>query len=58
LSDSRFCVVCYDTVWFGAYGNSEEHVFDSTYGSRVCKNCIERLQKLPTRKKGEYNDDD
>ena len=58
MSKSRFCVVCHDTVWFGAYGNSEEHVFDSYYDARVCKSCIDRLQTLPIRKKGEYNEDD
>ena len=63
MSEERFCVLCHKVVWFGAYGTTEEHVdyspnpkyFESR--EKVCKNCIEILNKLPVMKKeNELND--
>lgn len=56
MSEERFCVLCHQQVWFGAYGTTQEHVDYSPnsefYESRekVCKSCIDILNKLPVIK--------
>lgn len=56
MSETRYCDLCYQQVWFGAYGTTEKHV-DFTpnkyYESRqkVCVECIDILNKLPVIKK-------
>lgn len=52
MSETRYCVLCHEDVWFGAYGTTKDHVNFSPnecYESRekVCKDCIEILTKLP-----------
>ena len=52
LSEERFCVLCHNQVWFGAFGTTQRHVDYSpneAYVTRekVCKNCIDILNKLP-----------
>jgi hypothetical protein len=52
MSEERFCELCHDQVWFGAYGTTKNHVDFSTndaYKSRekICVDCIERLNELP-----------
>jgi len=57
MSESRYCELCHEQVWFGAYGTTKDHV-DYTpnefYDSRekVCVECIERLINLPVIKEG------
>lgn len=59
MSETRYCVLCHQQVWFGAYGTTEEHVDysdnPSYYESRekVCVACITILNNLPIVKKEE-----
>lgn len=50
MSEERFCVLCHDQVWFGAYGTTKNHVDytpNPAYESRekVCEDCIDILNK-------------
>jgi len=56
MSEERFCQLCHEQVWFGAYGTTKDHVDFSTndaYDSRekICIDCIKILNKLPIIKK-------
>lgn len=58
MSESRYCELCHQQVWFGAYGTTEEHVDytpNECYESRekVCVDCIKKLNELPVIKKEE-----
>ena len=56
MSEERYCELCHQIVWFGAYGTAKEHVDYSPnpkyYESRekICKDCIDILNKLPVIK--------
>jgi len=52
MSETRFCELCHEQVWFGAYGTTKNHVNytpNPYYESRekVCVDCIETLKTLP-----------
>lgn len=60
MSEERYCVLCHNQVWFGAYGTTKNHVNytpNPYYESRekVCKDCIEVLKKLPVARPEEDN---
>jgi hypothetical protein len=46
MSEERYCVVCHEVVWFGAYGVCKAHVKTPHEGTLVCTECIYALQKL------------
>ncbi len=61
MSEERFCELCHDQVWFGAYGTTKEHVDYSpnvAYDSRekICVNCIKTLNTLPVIKREKENE--
>lgn len=60
MSEERFCTLCHQQVWFGAYGTTEDHVdfaLDPDYETHylVCVSCVNRLSGMPIIKKEEDN---
>jgi hypothetical protein len=51
MSESKHCILCHDTVWFGAYGTSKQFTMfkqnpDYETETPICTQCKNKLNGL------------
>ncbi len=52
MSEAKFCVLCHDQVWFGAYGTTKQHIIFKAHPTNdveliVCVECRNTANHLP-----------